>query len=283
MNLLDIGLLVREFYAIEAVAAMILSEQYSGFQSMRHSHSRWYSDFTDFQESYIAKFASAIYDYTALVVAAELRHGRLNASHYICGYYTKSYHRDEIYRNCIRYSVRDIFLAGLHLFDPSRVKWEESYGGEKWYHIAKAGLMKGAVSDEVFIDHCVDLSHNNSIYFDKSAGIFNLQNQRAYTEFLDFKRVCEPQALIKGRFGYRLNRLLLRADRLGILQGCAPDQIVTPSGSENEDLLFAYQPACWGNIPLDYSERNIQPSPWYGKSQRREYRDRGGYRLAKCA
>ncbi len=283
MDLMDIDLLVREFYAIEAMAAMILGEQYSSFCPMRHSHSRWYSDFTDFQESYIAKFASAIYDYTALVVAAELRHGKWKASHHIEGYYTESTDRNEVYRDCTYYKAHDLLSAGLRMFDAGRVDWDDGFGGEKWYGIARAGLLKGTVSDKVFIDHCVDLSHNNSIYFDKSAGIFRLREQKSYIEFLDFKRVCEPQVLITGTFGHRLNRLLLRADRLGILQSCAPDQIFTSSGSGSEDLLFAYRSVYWGNAPLNYSEENIQSRTVFDAIQRREYRDRGDYRLAKCA
>ena len=161
--------------------------------------------------------------------------------------------------------------------------WDDCFGGEKWYGIARAGLLKGTVGDKVFIDHCVDLSHNNGIYFDKSAGIFRLWKQKSHIECLDFKRICEPQALITGEFGHRLNRLLLRADRLGILQSCVPDQIFTSSGSESEDLLFDYQPVYWENAPLNYSKENIQSRTVFDTIQRREYRDRGDYRLAKCA
>lgn len=280
--LLDISQLVQEFYAMEAVSAMIQGTQYSCFQPMRHSHSRWYSDFTEFQKRYISQFAAAIYDYTVLVVAAELRHGKRQASRYIKNYYTTSYGREDVYRNCACYKAHDILLAGLRLFDPNLVNWEESFGGEKWFYIAKAGLLRGTVSDEVFIDHCVDLSHNNSIYFDKSAGIFRLQDKGLYQEFLDHKRVCEPQSLIKGQFGYRLNRLFLRAAQLGILMNCQPKHLFPPFSTENENALFAYRPVRWGNIPLNCSEENIRVGN-FRPSKRRRQRDPDDYSLARCA
>lgn len=283
MALMNIEMLVREFYAIEAVSAMLKCEQYSCFQPMRHSHNRWCFDFTEFQESFINKFASAIYDYTALVVAGEMRHGKWKASHYIRDYYTNSSCREDVYQDCSCYRACDILLAGLRLFDPKRVNWDDSFGGEKWYHIAKAGLLRGMVSDEVFIDHCVDLSHNNSIYFDKSAGIFYLHRQRDYEEFLDFKRICEPQDLVKGQFGYHLNRLLLRANHLGILQDCEPTEPIPSLITENEDTLLAYQPVYWGSATLSYSEEAILKNDSFGISQRRERRHCDDYRLAKCA
>ena len=83
MDLLNIYLLVQEFYAIEAIAAMVSVNQGSNFEPMRHSHSRWYRDFHDFRDEYIIRFASAIYDYTVSVVAAELRHCKGQASQYI--------------------------------------------------------------------------------------------------------------------------------------------------------------------------------------------------------
>ena len=284
--LLDIRQLVQEFYAMEAVSAMIQGNQYSCFQPMRHSHSRWHSDFMEFQKTYISQFAAAIYDYTVLVVAAELRHGKRQASRYIKDYYTTAYGREDVYRDCACYKAHDILLAGLHLFDPAFAKWNEAYGGKKWFYIAKAGLLKGTVSDEVFIDHCVDLSHNNSIYFDKSAGIFCLQETRLYQEFLDHKRICEPQALIKGQFGYCLNRLLLRAAQLGILPdylpGCRSDHLFPLFSTQNESDLLTYQPVHWGNIPLNCSDENIGVGCFYS-SQRLERSDYDDYRLEQCA
>jgi len=217
MKLLNIYLLVQEFYAIEAIYAMLSVNKGNNFEPMRHSHSRWHMDYNDFRDKYISKFASAIYDYTVLVVAAELRHCKNQASQYIREYYTTFLSRDDVYEECSVYNPHDILLAGIRMFDTGRVEWRKSYGGGKWRQIAKAGLMKDKVTDCVFIDHCVDLSHNNSVYFDKCAEKFFLPNRHEYQKLLTKKRYSEPQALIGTKQGLRFHKLLSRANNLNII------------------------------------------------------------------
>jgi len=270
MVLLNIYLLVQEFYAIEAISAMLSVNQGSNFEPMRHSHSRWYRDFHDFRDEYIIRFASAIYDYTVSVVAAELRHGQERATQYIKEYYSTEMQRDDVYRDCTAYKDQDILAAGLRMFDTDRVRWSRSYGGDKWKQIAKAGLRKGKVSDCVFIDHCVDLSHNCSIYFDKSAGIFFLQNLQEYQSFLDLKRSCEPQALLNAKQGFRFKRLLLRANNLNIIEARAMDDTYLPFRDEAESLLLEYRPVKWGVKQLDCSESNIVTQKYYDDEDDRE-------------
>ena len=73
---MDIYLLVQEFYAMEAVSAMLGRAEYGDFQPIRHSHDRWRRDFQEFRDHYTSQLAAAIYDYTVLAVAAEMRHAR---------------------------------------------------------------------------------------------------------------------------------------------------------------------------------------------------------------
>lgn len=270
MKLLNIYCLVQEFYAIEAISALLSSNHDSNLEPMRHSHSRWYCDFCDFRDTYILKFASAIYDYTVSVVAAELRHCRSQASQYIQDYYSSEQSRDEVYRDCSVYNKIDILKAGFRMFDTERVTWSSSFGGEKWKQIAKAGLLKGKVSDIIFVDHCVDLSHNCSIYFDKKAGIFFLENLTQYKELLDLKRICEPQVLLRTRQGAQFNRLIFRANTLHILEEKAEGDSHLADRGEAETLLLDYRPVVWGNKRLDYSESNIITQQYFG-SRDREY------------
>ena len=296
MDPINIQLLVQEFFAFEAISAMLATNQCSNFEPMRHSHSRWYRDFNYFRDEYINKFASAIFDYTVLVVAAELRHCRDKASQYINKYYNSWDHpREEVYDVGSEYNANDILMAGIRMFDTKLVNWRSSYGGEKWKQIAKAGLMKGKVSDCIFIDHCIDLSHNNSVYFDKGAGIFCLQNTGDYQLFLDLKCSCKPQVLIKPKQGYAFNRLIWRANNLNIIEERPTDgsfslvfdktevplfefvekQPTDDSSSHNRDeaesLLFDYHPVKWGNKRLDYSESNILTRGNLDYRMRRKY------------
>ena len=271
MELMNISLLVQEFYAIEAVYAMLAGKGYGDYDPFRHSHARWYADFTAFRSAYISQFASAIYDYTALVVAAELRHARDKASYYLKGYYTTSQEREEVYGDCTVYDPQDILKAGLKLFDTGWNAWQDSFGGKKWRQIAKSGLMKNLVSDCVFVDHCVDLSHNNSVYFDKGAGIFRLVGKEGYSDFLDFKRICKPQALLQRGNGRLLGKLLFRADNLGILRGFRPADLFSDSFDREESLLLAYQPIRWGKIRLHCTDKDIACNSGFGTDDR--YRD----------
>lgn len=281
-----IDLLVQEFYALEAVSAMVAGTEYGDFQPMQHSHRRWYEDFSRFRDRYISKFASAIYDYTVLVTAAELRHMKRKASHYIKGYYDGPLERNEVYQDCVAYRADDILHAGYRMFDPQKVKWEEDFGGEKWWYITKAGLMKGKFDNCTWIDHCVDLSHNGNIYFDKGAGIFALQSREQYKEFLDLKRDCEPKKLLERKFGYHFARLLWRASNLQILTGLEIGGLLSPLEGASEQQLLCYSPIQWGKKHLNYSDRNILANKdFYGRERERvrEDEDERYEELAKSA
>jgi hypothetical protein len=272
MDLLNIHLLAQEFYALEAVSALLSVSQNNSFEPMRHSHSRWRRDFDDFRNEYNQKFASAIFDYTVSVVAAELRHCKNRASQYINDYYTTFHSRDAVYEECSVYRPYDILTAGFRMFDTSRTKWNDGFGGEKWKQIARAGLMRDKVIDCIFIDHCVDLSHNNSVYFDKGAGIFSLPGSSSYQNFLNLKFFCKPQALIDIKHGLRFNRLLQRVNTLNIIDVQAAGDLFAEQiyKDKAETLLLGYQPIKWGDKRVDCSESNITSKDGFVCNQRRE-------------
>ena len=279
MSSLDIHFLAQNFYALEAISALLLAECGNNFAPMRHSHDKWYQDFNDFRNEYISRFSSALFDYTALVVAGELRHGWDKASHHIRGYCSCGISRDDVYHNAKMYNPQDILLAGIRMFDPCKVGWRALYGGIKWYQIAKAGLMKNKVDDCVFIDHCVDLSHNNSIYFDKGAGIFYLRHKLEYKDFLDFKHVCAPWEFLTRKHVFPFNRLLLRANNLNILDVKVKENLGYPQEflDEMELQLFGYQPIHWGNKRLNYAESNIGEDVFFSNNTR-QHKDKRGDR-----
>jgi hypothetical protein len=64
---------------------------------------------------------------------------------------------------------------------------KSGYGGVTWSKIAEAGLMYGKETDQVFIDHAVDLSHNGGSFVGKTTKFFGT-NRDAYVFFLDFKK-----------------------------------------------------------------------------------------------
>lgn len=265
---MDIMNLVEEFYQVQAIEAFMAMN--GTFVPFKHSHEKWMADFTQFKQEFYARLGRAIYDYTVLLCAGELRYAHSQAD-YGFEWYTSHRDRSEIWYLCTRYSDREIIRASLIGFNPETVHWDSSFGGEKWYKIAKAGNMYHKVPMEVFIDHCVDLSHNSSCYFDKGAEIFNLRSQSLYLEFLTKKRYAEdPQELFTVPKGERFFKLALRAKTLGLIKWDFIPQVAyhpylrrTKLGWSDEEELFSRHYIDWGTetintelVPSDELEEN---------------------------
>ena len=242
----DVFLAIKEFYAIEALTAVVQVE--NKLEPFRHSHVRWSEDFAAFKTLYYKKLAEIIYDYTVTVVAGEMRHGYSQASLYIWGYYDDDTKRASVYEECQLYTAKSILESGVKVFG-SPVKWKSGYGGEKWCAIAKAGLYKGVLPDALFVDHCVDLTHNGSIYFDKDTPLvipLRGPELERYKLFLNFKRHCAPLELLKDSHGKEFDKLLFRAVVLGVVPLTRRDLALSTSIVQNEQVILAYTPITWG-------------------------------------
>ena len=257
---MDIEVLVREFYALEAISAMLSLDGLSNIKPMKHSHAKFLEDFHAFRDKYISQFAAAIFDYTVLVVAAELRHCKGRSDRYLIDYYTAyNSNRNEVFSACTIYNPYDILNAGKELFS-DRSQWARSYGGAKWCQITEAGLRRKKLHDCVFIDHCVDLSHNCSVYFDKGAGIFCLDRKNTYVRFLDERYICTPEALLEKRLGREFNKLLKRLFTLQIIEpttAAGGGVYLKAYYDQVEESLFEYKPIEWGFKQLSYLDSNI--------------------------
>jgi hypothetical protein len=122
--------------------------------------------------------AAAFRDYCAIECWDELLHAR-----YACEvYYPSALHKSQR----LSCTPESILKATYDIFEKN---WEddESYGGSSWLEIAKAGLMYNKVPDTVFIDHCVDLSHNDGLFLDKHSIFTNEFNDDLYMDFLSIK------------------------------------------------------------------------------------------------
>lgn len=179
-----VGLTVRDFYILEGMKIFVSQHM----TSFRPSHEKLLDDIIEYQNKFCSSFANAIYDYIIKIVAGELRHGYEYCEEYFTEFDRKfggSTERDEVYQNINKdFTPHSILEGGTYLFSKS---WEENYGGEKWLMIAKAGKMYKKIPDLAFIDHCVDLSHNNSVFFDKGAEIFFIGNKKMYNRMLNYK------------------------------------------------------------------------------------------------
>lgn len=222
----DLLFCAREFYVFEAMEILAQNkpserEPY-GLIPFKKSHEKWEEDFRWYKSRFISGFASAIYDYIIKTVAGELRHCYNRCSYCINGYMQDKIDidcRDDVFENIKYFNPNEILKYGEFLFDPVWTTWDSGYGGAKWQNIAKAGKLYKKMPDAVFIDHCVDLSHNNSSFFDKGASIFLLKGSSTYLDFLGMKRYASPKEVLEHSevVSAAVEALLRRGVVLGIL------------------------------------------------------------------
>jgi len=236
---IDIFDAIVDFYGLQCLQAVAVPN----VDAFSPSQNRWLRDFESYQATYQHKLARAIYDYLALICFGEARHAKNRASHYVDGLPTCS-ERSTQYDRAAQYNPQQFLPVLEELFNIAT--WESGYGGTSWARIARAAQMYGTVPDAVFIDHCVDLSHNNSLCFNKEeADIFTLRWAAGYKTMLDRKARWAPTSFIDeyvNNFSYAMYSLLVRAQRLGLINNNIPQIEITNDADEWE-----YEPIKWGS------------------------------------
>lgn len=211
---LNIEVVCKEFYALQAIEAT-MHTQYG-----RHSHERWTQDFYTYKESFEARIAEMFRDYLALIVLGELRHANEYSEKglkFDFIDFNQRINRERCFIERRLFTKESTFRCGMKFFNEFYNGWHESYGGEAWYNIAKAGLMYGKESNTVFIDHCFDLEHNGGCIFNKHAFLFD--GPRELIAFLDLKRQeMNTYRIIQYAQSKTLHKLIQRAFNLGILK-----------------------------------------------------------------
>lgn len=243
--MVDILMAVREFYVIQATEALLATN--GKFEPYRKSHERVYADFTDFSNRYVPQLARLIYDYTVKVCAGEMRHAGASSRYSLVEFDCSACSRSWTYMHCERYTDISLLKAGIAIFDEIN-QWNAGFGGEKWQKIAEAGLLYHRVPAAVFIDHCVDLTHNGSIYFDKGAGLVRLSGTQRYINFLDWKYIASPKQLISVCIvGETLYKILQRMANVGILDFRPHER---HEGDTTEWEILEYEAIEWGTRTL---------------------------------
>ena len=283
---LNIEVVCKEFYALQAIEAT-MHTQYG-----RHSHERWTQDFYEYKESFESKIAEMFRDYLALIVLGELRHANEYSDKglkFEFVDFNQRINRERCFIERRIFTKESTFRCGMKFFNELYNGWHESYGGEAWYNIAKAGLMYGKESNTVFIDHCFDLEHNGGCIFNKHAFLFNGPGELIV--FLDLKRkAMNTYQIIQYAQSKTLHNLIQRAFNLEIMKYdysryfqyisdseavfrfAVPDELFSFSASENvyvnqfyeenqrlmntnkwytlEEVLGLYHPFPWGDMDM---------------------------------
>ena len=267
---------VLNFYLIENLKLII--SRNPNFDIWRPSHKKLWDDIENYKEVYDRNFARAIYDYIVMIVAAEMRHASQYCEAYFRNYKFKrdEYSRSDVYGEVdVVYQPQDILRAGVFLFSKD---WDSAYGGPKWGQIAKSGTYYGKMKDSIFIDHCVDLSHNNSTFFDKGAGIFTMKTSTDnYQCLLQYKYEISGEKFFE-LYDYKIinpviRKFIERAYALGLTKFKLPETDWVYVVEKDYRLfrnVLDYQPIKWvGKERFDYTLGNGH----YDHEDRRRYDD----------
>lgn len=263
----NIEAICKEFYALQAIEAT-MSTEYG-----RHSHERWTQDFYSYKEYFESKIAEMFRDYLALIVLGELRHANVYSEkrlEFEFVDFNQRINRERCFIERRMFTKESTFRCGMKFFNEFYNGWHESYGGQAWYGIAKAGLMYGVESNTVFIDHCFDLEHNGGCIFNKHAFLFDGPNDLIV--FLDTKRnAMNTYRIIKYAQTKTLQDLVQRAFNLDILRYDSSEYFSRNSKSEvlfrfaNANDLFDLSVAEKVYVNQFYEENNrlMNSGKWY--------------------
>lgn len=257
----DINHAVGIFYSLELLYGLIL-KNYTPFLP---SNEKLFADIKKYRDIWIKKLAQIIYDYIVVIVGAELRHSYECSEYYHPDFFGGGWLKNMSRNECFEDRTFDpdfILRLGENLFDEKKNGWRLGFGGEKWYNIAKAGLMHGKTPDVIFVDHTVDLSHNNSVFFDKGGGIVYC-NIGEYKRMLDrkFHMVDFFDLLSFIRWHEKLDSNLMElVKRYNVL--IENDQYLLPTYScgyvnilnEKTWCFLHYKPQKFGNKKLNISD-----------------------------
>ena len=206
-----------------------------------------------FRNAQAALLAKVYFDYIAYICPGEMRHSQGPRYPNLA----KDFSRESIYKQAVKYNPFEYLPRLAETFE--RGEWGGGYGGKPWALIAKAGCMYKQESDIVFVDHCVDLTHNNGTMLNKPVGIFKV-NYKLYRNLLDRKQRGEllvnlwPKLLVLDT----LSELLARAGKLGMLPP-AFDWVTVEH--------YSYAPIEWGTtlfppLAIDASLAERFPLNW---------------------
>ena len=277
---------IVNFYALEGMKAEMLKVN-KKFLFVK-SFERLWTDIEEYSSKYNRKLAQLLFDHTVLCVQTELRHAKQQCHYYIPNYFGDAWYKNYTDIMCFAsyiFNPIETLKAGEELFDEGCYTWNYEYGGDNWWEISHAGLMFHQVPNVVFIDHVVDLSHNNDFYLMKETGLF-LHTPRVdrypYETMLNTKRYecldlfcdeyvsffCRDVLNFYRRFLYIMG--IDDPDMQGSIQLCLSKRDVICEGSIQ--AIFDYKPIKWGNQHVEIE--NLQQSPYddeYDESEENEY------------
>jgi len=137
-------------------------------------------------------FALMLRDYLYLASMGEARHGMngKNLGLRIREFTKIGQGREAACCLGLKYHPDDALPTLVNLFRQG--EWKGGYGGKSWGDIAAGALMYNTVPNALFIDHAVDLQHNNGTAFNKASAFKHMRIGKPvlpdwFQSFLNYK------------------------------------------------------------------------------------------------
>lgn len=236
---------IVEFYLIEEILSKFPSET---FLMERKKISNLFIDLIFMRKELSEKLARALFDYLCLASLGEARHSNARGKGYYLGKFEDGNSREMVYEQAYKFAPSKFLPKLLLIFNTGN--WSHSYGGLKWAKIVKAAMLYEKVSNQIFVDHIIDLAHNGGTAFDKNC-VFVLTNRDVLTRVLDTKFTCSGITnAIKNNLNYvkitpQLKEIALR---LGT-KIFSVSEITCLASVETIELGFPV-PTNWGNADI---------------------------------
>lgn len=268
--------LVANFYAINLLKGLMTLSPLIDAKS----YQKLWQDLIEYEGRYNKQLALMFYEHTVLAVQCELRHCKKMSEFFIPNFFGDGWYKnydDKRCYACHEFEPKSILKAGSWLFNEDNNCWfmdywdKFSYGGDMWKIISSGGLKYGQLPDSVFIDHMVDLQHNNALFMLKETGEFTYTARlgpATYEKLLNDKKDFGISDFIHGYVHYLCDDVLSMIRRY---QYITKETMIDPKRlltykvhrdilcEKSVELLLRYKPIKWGNKMVSLS--NLQKSP----------------------
>ena len=245
---------VVEFYLLQAME--LVGEGMAPVPSVRG----WRRQVSQLLADYETGLALRLRDYMILACFGEARHAQEQCSHMLSEL-PRCDSRSGAASVALGYDPQSILEATAHLFEVG--SWGQNYGGSSWARVARCAMNYGSVSDRIFVDGVVNLTHNSGTAFDKvDYGLVVTRRPSLYDDFLDFKCGSKSPADLLCTYGALLphgsaaEALLVNCmARLGLGDPTSRDNYSGVSAAyRDEDRLehavVSYRGTTWGTREL---------------------------------
>lgn len=180
----------HDFYVIQAIeAALIQAKAIDPELQFSKKIEKFEDALESLKESLIPNMALRTFVYLYSACVGEARHARDNVAKKRFIRNIKNSNRISAFLTATRFAPTQANLKAL--VDIFNQQWRGGYGGDAWKNIAIALTEYGKMPDAAWLDHVVDLEHNNGTAFSKPDGrdtiMFDVNYPGRFSAFLDYK------------------------------------------------------------------------------------------------